>query len=180
MDVLGHDSYLVKVDGSNRLTKRNRQFLRRIQPYMCDSDDLDSHTPTYPTCMTSDASRDLVYPLPTNATECHRNVTETGKADGSPFMKVSASPHSQWISDTSLPAPIQHEVDPNNTPEPFVSSSEAPAQGSHDQPLCDQPMVPSTARDLSNSLPYHHRPRINERWIVNPKFAQPKGCSSSE
>jgi len=32
VDILDHDSYLVKVDGSGRLTKRNRQFLRQFTP----------------------------------------------------------------------------------------------------------------------------------------------------
>ena len=35
---LGYDSYLIKVDGSNRLTKRNRQFLRRLEPFKTDAD----------------------------------------------------------------------------------------------------------------------------------------------
>ena len=35
VDVLGHDSYLVKIDGSGRLTQRNRRFLRRfVSPSM--------------------------------------------------------------------------------------------------------------------------------------------------
>ena len=32
VDIHDHDSYLVKVDGSGRLTKRNRQFLRKFTP----------------------------------------------------------------------------------------------------------------------------------------------------
>ena len=32
MDTLGHDSYLIKVDGSGRLTQRNRRFLRKFLP----------------------------------------------------------------------------------------------------------------------------------------------------
>ena len=39
VELLGHDSYLVKVDGSNRVTKRNRQFLRKLSPYKIDTDD---------------------------------------------------------------------------------------------------------------------------------------------
>ena len=46
MEVLGHDSYMVKVDGSNRVTKRNRQFLRRITPYTADTD--NCHPPILP------------------------------------------------------------------------------------------------------------------------------------
>ena len=33
IEVLPHDAYLIKIDGSGRLTKRNRQFLRPIVPY---------------------------------------------------------------------------------------------------------------------------------------------------
>lgn len=38
LEALGHDSYLVRMDGSNRVTQRNRQFLRRIQPFAADTD----------------------------------------------------------------------------------------------------------------------------------------------
>ena len=36
LESLGHDSYLVKVDGAGRTTKRNRQFLKLITPYATD------------------------------------------------------------------------------------------------------------------------------------------------
>ena len=38
LESLGHDSYLIKVDGANRSTKRNRKFLRQIVPYAADTD----------------------------------------------------------------------------------------------------------------------------------------------
>ena len=34
----GHDSYLIKVDGSQRLTRHNRQFLRKLDLYRPDPD----------------------------------------------------------------------------------------------------------------------------------------------
>ena len=40
IECLEHDSYLVKVDGSNKVTKRNRQFLRRLEPFKVDDDAL--------------------------------------------------------------------------------------------------------------------------------------------
>ncbi len=33
LESLGHDSYLVWMDGSGHITKRNRKFLRPIRPY---------------------------------------------------------------------------------------------------------------------------------------------------
>ena len=41
----GHDSYLVKVDGSNRVTKHNQQFLCKLSPYTTDTDDFYFPTP---------------------------------------------------------------------------------------------------------------------------------------
>ena len=38
LESLGHDSYLIKVDGASRTTQRNRQFLRVITPYAADVD----------------------------------------------------------------------------------------------------------------------------------------------
>ena len=37
--MLGNDAYTVKVDGSNRVTQRNRQFLRKISPFQADTDE---------------------------------------------------------------------------------------------------------------------------------------------
>ena len=34
LEALPHDSYLVKVDGSNRVTQRNRRFLRKFTPFV--------------------------------------------------------------------------------------------------------------------------------------------------
>ena len=33
LENLGFDAYLVKVDGSNNVTQRNRQFLRKFSPF---------------------------------------------------------------------------------------------------------------------------------------------------
>ena len=33
VEIMGHDSYLIKVDGSGKLTRRNRQFLRKFVPF---------------------------------------------------------------------------------------------------------------------------------------------------
>ena len=38
VEVQGFDSYLIKMDGSNRLTKRNRRFLRKVVPFIHATD----------------------------------------------------------------------------------------------------------------------------------------------
>ena len=37
LEALGNDSYLIKVDGTQRVTKRNRQFLRRLEIFQADT-----------------------------------------------------------------------------------------------------------------------------------------------
>ena len=39
IEILGHDAYLIQIDGSLRVTKRNRQFLSRLVPYKCNVDE---------------------------------------------------------------------------------------------------------------------------------------------
>ena len=48
LEVSGPDSYLIKIHGSNRITKRNRQFLRKIQPFKADVDQDICLSPTLP------------------------------------------------------------------------------------------------------------------------------------
>ena len=38
LEILGNDSYFVKVDGSQRIIKRNRQFLRKLETFQPDTD----------------------------------------------------------------------------------------------------------------------------------------------
>ena len=45
VEVMGHDSYMIKVDGSNRTTRRNRQFLRKLGLYQADQDMFDPLPP---------------------------------------------------------------------------------------------------------------------------------------
>ena len=56
MEHLGFESYLVKLDGSNLLTKRNRRFLRKILPFIDAADpqaqsQTNSRPPTPPTSL---------------------------------------------------------------------------------------------------------------------------------
>ena len=49
MEVLPHHSYLVKVDGSNHVTKRNRQFIRKVVPFSPPQLSPTPWLPTFPT-----------------------------------------------------------------------------------------------------------------------------------
>ena len=47
VEVGTHDQYKVKVDGSGRVTLRNRKFLRHFKPATTDIDQGASHLGTY-------------------------------------------------------------------------------------------------------------------------------------
>ena len=54
----GFDQYTIKVDGSRRLTKRNRKFLRKFNPYIPpgwaqQADEAGLPTPPLPTTPTA-------------------------------------------------------------------------------------------------------------------------------
>ena len=66
----GHDSYLIKVDGSQRLTKRNRQFLRKLQLYKADPD-----TPLLPLPIPVDSSD------PEKSQDCPADPLDTQSQD---------------------------------------------------------------------------------------------------
>ena len=64
VDTLGHDSYLVKIDGSGRLSKRNRRFLRRFtSPSMTIQAPLNVPPPHFP----SQVNNDNIVPMNTPA-----------------------------------------------------------------------------------------------------------------
>ena len=49
VDILGHDSYLVKIDASGRVSKRNRRFLRRFtSPSLTIQAPLNIPSPHFP------------------------------------------------------------------------------------------------------------------------------------
>jgi hypothetical protein len=49
VEVLDHNSYWIKIDGSHRLTKRNRQYLRKFLPAHTDAREFTLPKPVIPT-----------------------------------------------------------------------------------------------------------------------------------
>ena len=121
VEVLPYDAYTIRVDGSGRVTKRNRKFLRPIVPY---SSVLRSHQP--PTSITRD-SQSLGTP-----TSCHTgyyniapttaddlNIVSSSNNSGAPAAE-RARPHEipayDEGPDTSTPpsSPCGHPVQPGS------------------------------------------------------------------
>ena len=101
MEVLEHDSYMIKVDGSNRLTKRNRQFLRKLSPYQAEMDEFRPlPPPTVP---------NPIIDSPDPLEDQLQDLSTPSNLDTLPPVPVEAPPHGDHlphrVPDVPAPAP---------------------------------------------------------------------------
>ena len=167
VDVLPYDSYVVKVDGSNRVTKRNRQFLRKLMPYRCDSDDFSPQAPS--SLAPPVAHVDAPDPL-----EDFVNPTRQHDTPSEPLPAITDSPVT----------PCKLTLSPScGSPEMLSSPpSDSVVSSSHDESVVPQlpfNTCPDTSSDKAVSTT-SSKPRIWERWIVNPKFCPASDQASLE
>ena len=128
LEALDFDAYLVKVDGSSRVTTRNRQFLRKIEPYIADTDlpqppaiviPTDDHTtntavpPTEfidPDLAAADAAQDVYEPAeaPTPQTRSRVPVPPPQPANAAPPVPVHTVQPTPVMTDAARPAHVQH------------------------------------------------------------------------
>ena len=125
IEVKQHDQYLVKVDGSGRITLRNRKFLRRFTPV---------REPTLMHQVTNPATRVQTWPTPT-ASEPAPNQRNVGHTMGTPPPVSEMSP--ETTQDPALPQdmaeqepriPVQPPTPPKATlvDEPPLMPAESP------------------------------------------------------
>ena len=151
VEVLNHDSYLVKLDGSRRLSKRNRQYLRKLTPYQCDADDFIATTPT---------SIPVQQPVRSNISD---------DAIVFPDLDVITFDQSQTpVTVTSSPLPEPSSVDtPTASRYDFTMSPSPPD-------AVEIPLVVDKVQKYPTNNPSEVRsaPRrpVREKWIINPKF----------
>ena len=121
MEHLGFESYLVKLDGSNLLTKRNRRFLRKILPFIDAADpqtqsQTNSRPPTPPASLPP-APPPLTQPLPAQqspaaqpphpqgqpSSDCHREHEHENE------KKPKLPPHlrERWIVNKNLAKKVE-------------------------------------------------------------------------
>ena len=153
VEILGHDSYTVKMDGSNRVTKRNRQFLRKILPYQCDLDEFET---------------DLTVPasVPTQWTTAPDPLDDNVTMDSVP----QTHPEDCLPNPLTMQSPISS---PDATIMPHDDStvqSDAENFDMVDSVDSQLPLVPPLKTGISGVSPLPSRPRVREKWVVNPKF----------
>ena len=118
LELVGPDSYLVKTHGSNRVTQRNRQFLRRIQPYQTDTD-YPSNTVLVPSTLPDPAAG------PTTVHVDGEDYEDPVDVATSPQSPVPPSAESEI-----LPSVSEHDV-----PKPALPTLPTQAQIPMSQPL---------------------------------------------
>ena len=100
-EVLPHDQYLIRMDGSGRCTLRNRRYLRHCSPFMSDPREVVPTTPTSPILIEKETKMPSTLPQPDGYTPNHDNQ-DVQKA-------VSPARHSTPPPDTSAtPVAIQN------------------------------------------------------------------------
>ena len=141
MDILGFDSYLVKVDGSGRLTKRNRRFLRKFVP----ASPCLSSPPRYTS------------PVPSTTTNPHHQ-TVVSDIVRNPEQQPTAVP-SATFDDTNSDA---H----HSTPQPGLEDQDAtystPAIQDSTTPVSVEP--PSCRTRRAVSAPRRYEPETG-KWV---------------
>lgn len=140
MESQGNDQYLVKIDGTGRLTVRNRRFLRLYTPA--------SPTITYPSrslTMNDDSARSI--------TGAERRYTVSDSTNACPEDFLETSPSAQ---DEPAPTPLTYFPPlPENTPvdNPRIETPENNMPETNSEPTPDQ-----HSRNDSSPL-INHRPR---------------------
>ena len=123
VEVKQHDQYLVRVDGSNRLTLRNRKFLRKYTP-------LHPRRPParmVPLVQPSFTSPSLVTHQPTHesqrAPESQSAQEMEPAQDLRPPPELQPAGETQPLQETSAPTPIRRSTRTRRKPDFYVASS---------------------------------------------------------
>ena len=144
-DVLGFQSYEVKIDGSNRLTTRNRSHLRKIIPFINQQMAADKQA----------ASESQTFPI----TRSKSSGIPDPDQSASPTASRDEQPEFQGECNELVPPPL-----PDPTPPPSDSGTPAPSPATPPEP------TPTSWRpqpNLKTKLP------IKEKWIVRKDWKPP-------
>ena len=159
LEVLPHDSYLVRVDGSYRTTKRNRKFLRKYSPFNSNlretppnpiKPDIPIPIPNINLPLLPDAPvKTTPLPSPPPKNDILQPTTDAGDNQGEGSKNV----------DDSIE---ENEVNvENNTKEPDVAEETENSKVSDEESTIKQNRV----GDLKMTL---KRKPLKEKWIIAP------------
>ena len=155
MEVKPHDQYLVKVDGSGRVTLRNRQFLRHIQGLA------DSNLPT---------TTPVPYSYPQQPTKSNNYPgTKTAEIDPRYNQQVTTDENpTSTYRDTKLASPQTAQESTTQTPcAPSPDTHPDVPTSPQDEPIQDpQPQLPPRICTPPASTPMRpHRERRQPAYL---------------
>ena len=164
-----HDQYVVKVHGSNRLTKRNRRFLRKIVSCGDSKEPAQTHTTTTPAPAPMDPKLSPEPPtvsMPIQREDTSRNFGEVWRPASPPVNTGSSTPVNMTSTgskaDTSPGAIMPTTSTPMNTPT-SPSVAETP-NGSRNPGSREEPSVRS-----QQFTPTVHFPKMNPHPTFTPR-----------
>ena len=159
-DVLEHDQYLIKIHGSGRVTRRNRRFLRKIEPFTLQHE----REPPPPTMSSPLASSPLA------ATAPHHLPLPSGPNQPSPEPPASdIPPQESFPGARPLPSSVTLQC-----PAPSPQCSSPLGTGDSPQGQADVVgRVPETVVPPSPSMPRRSSPRSDPP----PDTPQPRRSS---
>ena len=94
LEALGNDSYLIKVDGTQRVTKRNRQFLHRLEIFHADTKTLSIPvwTPPAPTLSTQADTTEFIDPVDGDADRANAPEPDLTGQTTRPAQQIPPTP----------------------------------------------------------------------------------------
>lgn len=155
VEVRQHDQYVVKVDGSGRITLRNRRFLRKFRPVR---DELPPHRTIF-----DDLATRVAAPAP-RVVPCipsHMDVpvvptTEAGPALP-PVLLLPSVPRPGRQPAPVPPAPPSQDVPRSTVRPPPMTAPEAQLASSPPRPLASQPPAALRRSSRVASVPAWHK-----------------------
>ena len=161
VEVRQHDQYVIRVDGSGRVTLRNRKFLRKFQLY-----EPSIHSPTTVPIL----NRQITRPTPSRIELNHESPQEAVPPSSDTHLVPQDTP--EPLADESIAEP--------DSPPHDIESEEKSTSAPPTLPIPDVKNIPSPARVIQPESP---NPCVNlrrsKRKIVPPARYDPAIWDSS-
>ena len=164
------DSYLVKIDGSNNVTKRNRKFLRKIVPFINAGDTLGKPPPTLPPKTSASAtspsppqspvpSSDTAPPGPEQTTSPQpipQPAPTTTPPILAPTKPKSRKPiKERWIVNNKPPASSTHtNIEKEAREDPTPNQTDVPSDDNHIDDPAEKAAATSTNLVPPTPIPF--------------------------
>ena len=164
VEVLQHDQYRVKVDGSGRVTLRNRKFLRKFTPFISDPKILPStpRPPTPPLIMEPVGIQ--VMPNPGTPSTRDHEIPQSPSPNVIPQSSPSGTSKSPSPPEPNTPAPNPRRLSFAATP------ASSPIQQKSPERLPSTSSTPKKDSRIQKELVNHNNAGLKEGPVIREKL----------